>query len=92
MVGLGTLNLKTNILICATNVVMKMLKVRLMKVQERMMHQVRLRHTPILKFVADTRFKKTMETLQIIEQAMSEIRNEQDADGGPASETDDAAE
>ncbi|MCD6365243.1 MAG: 30S ribosome-binding factor RbfA [Planctomycetes bacterium] len=42
--------------------------------QELMMEQIRLRNTPILKFVADRQFKKTMETYQIIDQAMDEIR------------------
>ncbi len=50
--------------------------------QELMMEQIRLRCTPILRFVLDDRFKKTMETYQIIEQAMDEIRckEEQDLD------------
>ena len=40
------------------------------RLQELMMRQITLRHTPILEFVADTEFKKTLDTLQVIEQAM----------------------
>ena len=46
--------------------------------QELMMRQIKLRHTPVLEFVFDTGFKKTLETLQIIEHAMEEIRSRDD--------------
>jgi len=42
--------------------------------QELMMRGIRLRHTPVLEFVPDIEFKKTLETLQLIDQAMAEIR------------------
>jgi len=48
------------------------------RLQELMMRRIMLRHTPILEFVTDTEFKKTLETLQVIEQAMAEIRSKED--------------
>lgn len=56
--------------------------------QELMMRQISLRHTPILSFEYDVRYKKTLETLEIIQQAMDEIhdkerlRQEQSAPAG----------
>ena len=48
--------------------------------QELMMRQIKLRHTPILEFILDVKFKKTLEILQVIEDAMDDIRSkEQDA-------------
>ena len=44
--------------------------------QELMMRQVSLRQTPVLNFVLDTNFKKALETLEIIDQAMAELRSE----------------
>ena len=49
-------------------------------VQELMMRQVKLRHTPVLQFVLDTNLKKTLETLQIIDEAMAEIRSKEQAE------------
>ena len=46
--------------------------------QELMMRQIRLRHTPILEFVHDTEFKKTLKTLQLIDRATTEIRPQPD--------------
>ena len=43
------------------------------RIQELMMRQIKLRHTPVLRFVLDTNFKKTLQTLQLIQQAMEEI-------------------
>jgi len=43
------------------------------RIQELMMRQVKLRHTPVLHFVLDTNLKKTLQTLQLIQQAMEEI-------------------
>jgi len=43
-------------------------------VQELMMKQMSLRTTPVLSFVLDTDFKKTLETLDIIERVSDEIR------------------
>ena len=42
--------------------------------QERMSRQIDLRHTPILSFVIDEQFKKTMETLNILQQVAQELR------------------
>jgi ribosome-binding factor A len=48
--------------------------------QELMMREVSLRQTPVLNFVLDTDFKKALETMEIIDQAMAEIRSrEQDS-------------
>jgi len=46
-------------------------------IQELMMRQIDLRHTPILDFELDVNFKKTLETYRIIEQAMAEIRQKE---------------
>ena len=43
------------------------------RLQELMMKDIRLRHTPVLQFVKDKKFKETLQTLQVIEQAMQEI-------------------
>jgi len=53
-------------------------------IQELMRQRVSLRHTPVLEFELDTSFKKTLQTLEIIEQAMEEIRQKQ----GPGSAED----
>jgi ribosome-binding factor A len=47
--------------------------------QELMMRQISLRHTPILSFDLDTRYKKTLQTLDIIRHAMDEIHEKQRA-------------
>ena len=39
--------------------------------------QIRLRHTPKLEFVLDVKFKKTMETLTIIQQEMDKIHEKE---------------
>jgi ribosome-binding factor A len=49
------------------------------RVQELMMREISLRHTPRLTFVLDTKFKKTIETLAIIQQAMDEIHEKEEA-------------
>jgi ribosome-binding factor A len=56
-------------------------------IQELMMQQITLRNTPILTFVNDVKFKKTLETYQLINKAMDEIRQkeaqkEQDSGSG----------
>jgi ribosome-binding factor A len=57
--------------------------------QELMMKQISLRHTPHLEFVFDEEFKKTLKTLQLIQQAMNEIHEkERAADGDETDETD----
>ncbi len=43
------------------------------RIQEIAMKDVSLRHTPVLTFCLDEQFKKTMETLSLIQQAMDEI-------------------
>jgi ribosome-binding factor A len=42
--------------------------------QERMGREISLRHTPRLSFVLDEQFKKTMETLSILQQVAQELR------------------
>jgi ribosome-binding factor A len=44
------------------------------RIQELMMRQIQLRYTPVLEFVPDEQFKKTLRTYQLIDQAMAEIR------------------
>ena len=48
-------------------------------IQRLIKDQVRLRHTPRLEFALDVKFKKTMETLTIIQQEMDKI-HEKEAD------------
>ncbi len=38
---------------------------------------ITLRHTPVLEFVIDHQFKKTLETLDVIRQAMDEIHEKE---------------
>ena len=57
------------------------------RIQEMMMQQITLRHTPVLHFVPDERFKKTLTTLALIQGAMDEIREQeasQQSDAGDA--------
>ena len=42
--------------------------------QERMGREISLRHMPRLSFVIDEQFKKTMETLNILQQVAQELR------------------
>ncbi|MHC4562642.1 MAG: 30S ribosome-binding factor RbfA [Planctomycetota bacterium] len=49
------------------------------RIQDLMMRQVSLRHTPTLVFVLDEQFKKTMATLSLIQQAMDEIHEKEAA-------------
>jgi len=48
-------------------------------IQELMMRQVKLRHTPLLRFVADKQLKTALHTLELINQAMAEIENKEEA-------------
>jgi len=48
-------------------------------VQELMARQMTLRHTPVLTFVLDTEFKKTLETLDIIQRVADEIQQKDQA-------------
>ena len=43
------------------------------RIQELMMKQISLRFTPVLEFVPDVQFKKSLTTLALIQQAMNEI-------------------
>ena len=45
------------------------------RLQDLMMKKISLRQTPVLTFILDTEFKKALETLEIIDQAMDEIRS-----------------
>ena len=54
-------------------------------IQELMMRDITLRHTPILDFQIDTKLKKTMETLEIIQKVSEELRAK---DTVPAGEQD----
>ena len=47
------------------------------RVQELMMREISLRNTPLLEFVLDENFQKTLQTLQLIEDAMDEIRQKE---------------
>jgi len=48
-------------------------------IQELMMRQMSLRTTPVLSFLADTEFKKTLETLNIIQRVADEIQQKDQA-------------
>jgi ribosome-binding factor A len=67
------------------------------RLQELLMRKISLRHTPLLSFELDTRYKKTLQTLDLIQQAMDEIderqraRQEQD-DSAAAADTPAAGE
>ncbi len=54
-------------------------------VQELMMRQIQLRNTPLLDFQIDKKFKKTLQTLSMIDQAMREIRNKEGSGDSEAS-------
>lgn len=62
-------------------------------IQELMSRQVLLRDTPLLKFEMDVKFKKTLETLDIIQKAMNEIHQKEEQASGAAGpeEADDAS-
>jgi ribosome-binding factor A len=48
-------------------------------IQELMTRRIELRNTPILEFQIDKQFKKTLKTLQLIHQAMEQIRQKEQA-------------
>jgi ribosome-binding factor A len=62
-------------------------------IQELMRQQITLRHTPVLTFELDVHYKKALQTLEIIEQAMDEIhqREQARAEEAPADEAAPAA-
>jgi len=47
------------------------------RVQSLVNRQVDLRNVPRLEFILDTKFKKTMETLRIIQESMEEIHRKE---------------
>jgi ribosome-binding factor A len=63
------------------------------RLQDLLARDVQLRHTPVLRFELDTQFKKTLQTLEIINQAMEEIHARQrardEADGPESQPSDD---
>ncbi len=52
--------------------------------QELMMRQITLRNTPLLQFVLDKNLKKTLETLELIQKAMTEIEQKDQPPGSDA--------
>jgi len=64
------------------------------RVQNLLARRIRLRHTPVLEFMLDENFKKTLQTLDLIQQAMEEIRRKEQAEQSSAraeNEADDDA-
>ena len=67
------------------------------RIQELMMNEISLRFTPILEFVLDVQFKKSLTTLTLISQAMRELHEREQANAPQAgdekpAEEDDADE
>lgn len=56
-------------------------------IQELISPDITMRNMPILSFHADEKFKKTMETLSLIQKAMDEIQDKEAA-AGPADDGD----
>ena len=48
-------------------------------IQELLARRISLRHLPALEFRTDEKFKKTLQTLVLIDQAMEEIRKKEEA-------------
>lgn len=61
------------------------------RLQELMMRHMSLRNTPILSFETDKEFKKTLQTLDIIQRAMDEIEQKEKARKAAAGETEEDA-
>lgn len=53
-------------------------------IQDLMARQITLRNTPMLEFVEDVRFKKSLETYTAIQKAMEETRQKEEARGESA--------
>lgn len=51
--------------------------------QEQIGRSIRARHTPVLDFRVDEKFKKTLETYDIIQRAMAEIREKETTQDEP---------
>jgi ribosome-binding factor A len=64
------------------------------RIQDLMTERVNLRFTPVLQFVSDVQFKRSLTTLALIQQAMEEIRQQEQSDAGAAVEKaeDDSAD
>ena len=56
------------------------------RLQDLLAREITLRHTPVLTFELDEKFKKTLETLQLIQQAMDEIHQKEQAAGDAPAE------
>jgi len=59
--------------------------------QDRLGRQMHLRNTPVLEFVLDVNFKKALDTLDLIREAMDEI-HQREAGAGEAPEDADAGD
>ena len=55
-------------------------------IQELMMREIELRNTPILSFALDVQYKKSLQTLALIQQASEELRRKEELRGGAATE------
>jgi ribosome-binding factor A len=53
------------------------------RLQELMMRQIQLRNTPVLEFALDEKFKQTLRTYELINQAMAEIRAKEERQAAP---------
>jgi ribosome-binding factor A len=62
------------------------------RIQDLMMQRVNLRFTPVLQFVSDVQFKKSLTTLALIQQAMEEIRQQEQSQAGTGDTECDAAD
>jgi ribosome-binding factor A len=51
-------------------------------IQQLMMREIELRNTPILSFELDVQYKKTIETLALIQQVSEELRRKDELRGG----------
>jgi ribosome-binding factor A len=60
--------------------------------QDKMMDRISLRNTPLLRFELDTKFKKTMETLNLISEVMQEIRDKEQRQDDSAEDPSDASD
>ena len=62
------------------------------RIQALMARQVHLRFTPVLQFVPDVQFKKSLTTLSLIQQAMDEIRQQEAEQANEAEAADGAVD
>ena len=59
------------------------------RIQETIGQQVRLRNTPLLSFHEDAKFKNTLKTLELIQQAMDEIEQKESHVAGESADGSD---